>query len=119
MSRLDEIRARLEAAGKNEWGMYGRPWGDVGGRYTLSSASKGAPLSFQKKEAEFIVCSRDDMAMLLAVVDAERAGWSPSEIAEELQESVTKERRRAWPGGIWEKHITTLDRKLKAWQALA
>ena len=99
MSELDEIKARLEAARGLAWHSY-RLTRYEDGRVDYAVAP--SPLErthFSKGDVEFMVAAREDMAKLLAVVEAIRKDWTPAIMAEAARTTashMTGKGREEW-----------------------
>ncbi len=98
---LADIKARLEAARGLAWHSYKLA------RYKdgrVDYAVAPSPLErthFSEGEAEFVVCSREDMAKLLAVIDSQILGrYSPEAHAEqcgvEMMNSANEQEYDEW-----------------------
>lgn len=88
MSKLAQIKARLEAAGRDKWIKH-RLARLICGRVDYSVApSPQVRTHFSKDAAEFIVCSREDMAKLLAVTKATLGTRTIAEMLNDIEESL-------------------------------
>ena len=111
VSKLANIKRRLEAARGLAWHSYKLA------RYKdgrVDYAVAPSPLErthFSEGEAAFVVCSREDMAKLLAVVKAESAGLTPKQVAGVYAYSLGLEADSAIKEELRQKRI--------AWEAIA
>ncbi len=96
MSKLDKIKARLAAARGLEWHSYKLA------RYKdgrVDYAVAPSPLErthFSEGEAEFVVCSREYVALLLAVVEAHLDKMPLQEAVATIQELGHEKLVAAW-----------------------
>ena len=112
MSELDKIKARLEAARGLEWHSYRLARYEDGRTDYAVAPSPLERTHFSEGEAEFVVCSREDMAKLLAVVEAELGQATPAGLASAYRD-YTKKRTTA----DWEKERAI--KRAEAWEGLA
>ena len=106
---LADIKARLEAARGLAWHSYKLARYKDGRTDYAVAPSPLERTHFSEGEAEFIVCSREDMAKLLAVVEAELGHYSPTYRAEHWRikakmaatpeaEKMCNDNAKAWEG---------------------
>lgn len=90
MSELDKIKARLEAAGDEEWHKYRAVgWARGMAEYAVSPGDRG---QFTEAGADFILFSRADVAKLLAVVDVVRGLNTPRQVIAQWHRIADKTR---------------------------
>ncbi len=92
MSELDKIKARLEAARGLEWHSYRLARYEDGRTDYAVAPSPLERTHFSEGDVEFIVCSRADVAKLLAVVDEERGLKTPQAVADQWHRIADKTR---------------------------
>ena len=113
MSKLAEIKRRLEAARGLEWhAVKLARWEDGHIDYGIAPS----PLErthFSKGDVEFMVAAREYVALLLAVVDEERGLKTPQAVADQWRRIAAKTR----PAD--DVLAALFDEKADAWEAIA
>ena len=84
MSRFAKIKERLAAAGDEKWHKHKViGWARGMAEYAVSPGDRG---QFTKASADFIICSREEMEVLVALAEAVLDGATPREAADDLRE---------------------------------